>query len=160
MTNKEIANKFQELAHLMELHGENKFKIRSYSNAYLSLRKVTDSLEAMSDEEIGAIKGVGKSISAKIRELVDKGEMENTKKYQAITPQGIQDMLKIKGFGPKKINVIWKELGAESVGELLYACNENRLIELKGFGLKTQKDLKEKLEYFLWYSCYCVWVKT
>ena len=149
MTNKEIANKFQELAHLMELHGENKFKIRSYSNAYLSLRKVTDSLEAMSDEEIGAIKGVGKSISAKIRELVDKGEMENTKKYQAITPQGIQDMLKIKGFGPKKINVIWKELGAESVGELLYACNENRLIELKGFGLKTQKDLKEKLEYFL-----------
>jgi len=149
MTNKEIANKFQELANLMELHEENKFKIRSYSNAYITLRKLGDPLEQMSDEEINGIKGVGKAISGKIRELLDNGEMETMKKYQSETPEGIQDMLKIKGFGPKKIKVIWKELGAESVGELLYACNENRLVELKGFGLKTQKDLKNKLEYFL-----------
>jgi DNA polymerase (family 10) len=58
-------------------------------------------------------------------------------------------MLSIKGFGPKKVRVIWKGLGAESIGELLYACNENRLVELKGFGQKTQEDLKNKLEYFL-----------
>lgn len=149
MTNKEIANKFQELANLMELHGENKFKIRSYSNAYITLRKQSDPLEEMTDEQINAIKGVGKSVSSKIRELIDAGEIQAIKKYQDQTPIGIQDMLKIKGFGPKKIMVIWKELEAETVGELLYACNENRLVELKGFGLKTQKDLKEKLEYFL-----------
>lgn len=149
MTNKEIANKFQELASLMELHGENKFKIRSYSSAYITLRKQSELLEEMSDDEIGAIKGVGKAISGKIRELIESGEMETMKKYQEITPQGIQDMLKIKGFGPKKISVIWKELEVESVGELLYACNENRLVELNGFGQKTQQDLKNKLEYFL-----------
>lgn len=149
MTNKEIANKFQELASLMELHGENKFKIRSYSSAYITLRKQSEPLEEMSDDEIGTIKGVGKAISGKIRELIDNGEMETMKKYQEITPQGIQDMLKIKGFGPKKISVIWKELEVESVGELLYACNENRLVELNGFGQKTQADLKSKLEYFL-----------
>jgi len=149
MTNKEIANKFQQLANLMELHEENKFKIRSYSSAYITLRKLGNPLEKMSDEEIGGIKGVGKAITGKIRELLDNGEMETMKKYQSMTPEGVQDMLNIKGFGPKKIRVIWKELGAESVGELLYACNENRLVELKGFGLKTQKDLKEKLEYFL-----------
>jgi len=149
MTNKEIANKFQELASLMELHEENKFKIRSYSNAYITLRKQSDPLVEMSDAEIGSIKGVGKAISGKIRELIDNGAMETMKKYQDKTPLGIQDMLKIKGFGPKKIRVIWQDLGAESIGELLYACNENRLVELKGFGLKTQKDLKEKLEYFL-----------
>ena len=149
MTNKEIANKFQELANLMELHEENKFKIRSYSNAYITLRKLTDPLVEMSDAEIGEIKGVGKAISGKIRELIDEGQMATMKRYQEETPLGIQDMLRIKGFGPKKIRVIWQDLGAESIGELLYACNENRLIELKGFGLKTQKDLKEKLEYFL-----------
>ena len=57
-------------------------------------------------------------------------------------------MLNIKGFGPKKILTIWKELEVESIGELLYAVNENRLIELKGFGKKTQDDLKQKLEYY------------
>lgn len=149
MTNKEIANKFQELANLMELHEENKFKIRSYSNAYITLRKLTDPLVEMTDADIGGIKGVGKAISGKIRELIDEGQMATMKRYQEETPLGIQDMLKIKGFGPKKIRVIWQDLGVESIGELLYACNENRLIELKGFGLKTQKDLKEKLEYFL-----------
>jgi len=149
MTNKEIANKFQELASLMELHGENKFRIRSYSSAYITLRKQSDPLSEMSDDEIGAIKGVGNAISGKIRELLNTGEMEAMKKYQDKTPQGIQDMLKIKGFGPKKISVIWKELEVESVGELLYACNENRLVELNGFGQKTQADLKNKLEYFL-----------
>lgn len=149
MTNKELANQFQALASLMELHEENKFKIRSYSNAYITLRKLPTPLAEMSDEEIGGIKGIGKAITGKIRELIDKGEMETMKKYQDQTPLGIQEMLGIKGFGPKKIRVIWKDLGAESIGELLYACNENRLIELKGFGEKTQTDLKQKLEYFL-----------
>jgi len=149
MTNKELANQFQALASLMELHEENKFKIRSYSNAYITLRKQPDPVAEMSDEEIGGIKGIGKAITGKIRELLDNGEMETMKKYQDQTPTGIQEMLGIKGFGPKKIRVIWKDLGAESIGELLYACNENRLIELKGFGEKTQKDLKQKLEYFL-----------
>ncbi|MEM6963576.1 MAG: PHP domain-containing protein [Bacteroidota bacterium] len=149
MTNKEIANKFQELANLMELHEENKFKIRSYANAYITLRKLGDPLVEMSDEEMIGIKGVGKSVAAKIRELLNHGEMAATKKYTSQTPPGVVEMLKIKGFGPKKIRVIWKELGAESVGELLYACNENRLIELKGFGLKTQEDLIQKIEYFL-----------
>ena len=149
MTNKELANQFNALASLMELHEENKFKIRSYSNAYITLRKMSTPLADMSDEEIGGIKGIGKAITGKIRELLDNGEMETMKKYQDQTPIGIQEMLGIKGFGPKKIRVLWKDLGAESIGELLYACNENRLIELKGFGEKTQTDLKQKLEYFL-----------
>ena len=58
-------------------------------------------------------------------------------------------MMGIKGVGPKKVRQLWQELGIESTGELLYACNENRLVEYKGFGLKTQEDLKQKLEYYL-----------
>ncbi|MCB0584757.1 MAG: DNA polymerase/3'-5' exonuclease PolX, partial [Phaeodactylibacter sp.] len=64
------------------------------------------------------------------------------------TPEGIQEMLNIKGFGPKKIMAVWKGLGVESIGELLYAVNENRLVELKGFGKKTQEELKNQLEYY------------
>jgi DNA polymerase (family 10) len=149
MTNKEIANAFQDLAKIMELHGENKFKIRSYSSAYVTLRKLGAPLSEMNDTEISSIKGVGKAISGKIRELLDKGEMATFNRYKEVTPPGVQEMLKIKGFGPKKVVVIWKEMGIETIGELLYACIENRLIEAKGFGKKTQADLRQKLEYYL-----------
>ncbi len=148
MTNKEIATVFNDLAKIMELHQENKFKIRSYANAYLTLRKLDQPLTDMSEEDLSGIKGVGKAISAKIREYIDTGTLETLKKYQDKTPLGVQEMLKIKGFGPKKVYEVWTKLGSESVGELLYACNENRLIELKGFGKKTQEDLIQKLEYF------------
>jgi DNA polymerase (family 10) len=148
MTNKEIAKAFQYLGEIMELHGENPFKIRSYQNAYLTLRKLPTPLTDMQESEIAAIKGVGTAIAGKIKELLETGHMATLKKYQDMTPPGVQEMLHIPGFGPKKIQIIWKELGVESVGELLYACNENRLIELKGFGQKTQDDLKQKLEYF------------
>ncbi|MEL7119019.1 MAG: PHP domain-containing protein [Bacteroidota bacterium] len=148
MTNKDIAKTFQFLGNIMELHGENQFKIRSYQNAYLNLRKLATPLSDMSAEDRASIKGVGKAITAKIQELLDTGKMETLERYKSQTPEGVQEMLNIKGFGPKKIRVIWKDLGAETIGELLYAVNENRLIELKGFGQKTQEDLKNKLEYY------------
>ena len=80
MTNKEIARTFQYLGNIMELHGENKFKIRSYHNAYITLRKLDQALVDMNDEEIAGIKGVGKAISGKIRELLDNGEMQTLEK--------------------------------------------------------------------------------
>lgn len=149
MTNKEVATIFNDLGKIMELHGENKFKVRSYSNAYIQLRKVDGILFDMEPEEIGAIKGVGKAISEKIQELKSTGTIQTYEQYLADTPPGVVKMLRIKGFGPKKIGVIWKEMEIETLGELLYACNENRLIELKGFGEKTQAELKKSIEYFL-----------
>ncbi len=148
MTNKEIAAAFRELSRLMELHDENPFKIRSYQNAYMTLRKLDQPVAELEEAELANIKGIGKAISGKIRELVTSGEMEALEKYREITPVGVRDLLGISGFGPKKVRTVWQEMGVESVGELLYAVNENRLIEIKGFGLKTQEDLKKKLAYF------------
>ncbi|NUO03756.1 MAG: DNA polymerase/3'-5' exonuclease PolX, partial [Saprospiraceae bacterium] len=149
LSNKEIAKAFQLLGNIMELHGENPFKIRSYQNAYITLRKTERPLSEMGDAELAAIKGVGDNIAAKIRELLNTGQMQALEKYKAITPEGVQEMLTIKGFGPKKVLAVWKDLGVETAGELLYAVNENRLIELKGFGAKSQEELKKLLEYFL-----------
>ena len=149
LTNKDIASFFNELGGYMDLYGENAFRTKSYKNAYISIRKVDSPIAEMSDAEITAIKGLGKSTATKVREIIDTGTMQKLEDYKAKTPEGIQEMLKIKGFGAKKVRVIWKDLGAETLGELLYACNENRLIKLKGFGEKTQTDLKNKIEYFL-----------
>ena len=148
MTNKEIANAFDLLAKLMELHGENPYKIRSYQNAYRRLRNLDEPLERMEEEDIHAIPGVGKAIAGKIGELLSIGKMATLERYLQQTPSGVVEMLNIKGFGPKKIKAIWKGLGVETIGELLYAANENRLVDLKGFGQKTQEDLKQKLEYY------------
>ncbi len=149
MTNRELASSFNMLGKLMALHGENQFKIRSYSNAYLTLRKLPTDLSEMTAAEIAEIPGIGKAISSKIRELFDTGTMTTMQRYLDMTPQGIQEMLTIKGFGAKKIMTIWKDLGIETVGELLHACKENRLVKLKGFGLKTQAQLQEQLEYYI-----------
>ncbi len=149
MTNKQIAKALDDLASIMELHGENIFKIRSYQNAYIVLRKLDKPLSAMLRSEMDALKGVGKAIGDKIEELLKTGELQTYKKYTDITPSGVIEMLNISGFGPKKVLTVWKELGVETLGELLYACNENRLIEIRGFGQKTQDELIKNIQYYL-----------
>jgi DNA polymerase (family 10) len=148
MTNKEIAYAFDELASLMELHGEDDFRIKSYKNAYLNIRKLDAQLADMTEDEMKSIKGIGNAISGKIRELTEYGKMANLEKFREKTPAGVRELLEINGFGPKKVRQVWQEMGIESIGELWYACNENRLVEYKGFGLKTQQELLKNLDYY------------
>ncbi|HMX82611.1 MAG TPA: helix-hairpin-helix domain-containing protein, partial [Saprospiraceae bacterium] len=148
MNNKEIAKLFSELADLMELQNENPFKIKSYRNAHVSLRKIDTPLNTLSQTEMEVLPGVGKAIAEKITQIVSTGKMPTLEKYRAIVPEGVREMLKVHGLGPKKIDVIWRKLGIESPGELLYACDENRLVELPGFGTKTQEDVKSKLAFY------------
>ena len=149
MHNYEIAEYFTLLAKLMDIHGENAFKIKSYSNAAYTLDRLNDPLEAMSPAQIAGIRGIGDTIAQKIVDLLATKKLQILEDYIEKTPAGILEMLKIKGLGPKKIITIWKELGIESIGELLYACEENRLINYKGFGAKTQQSIQEALNYYL-----------
>ncbi|MEN9976772.1 MAG: hypothetical protein RIR36_932 [Bacteroidota bacterium] len=85
----------------------------------------------------------------KIIEQLETGRLEILDDYIQKTPAGILEMLRIKGIGPKKIATIWKELEIETLGELLYACEENRLTLYKGFGEKTQANIKASIEFYL-----------
>ncbi len=147
MENKEISKVFSEAAKLMELHQANEFKIRSWQNAAFAIGRLETPLKVLSVEELNQIKGIGKSLSQKIFELLETGSLPDIEEYLEITPSGVVEMMRIKGIGPKKVALLWKELGVESPGELLYACNENRLIELKGFGKKTQDQIRSAIEY-------------
>lgn len=135
------------LAQLLELHGENSFKTKNIANAALAIGKLPFDVAAKSLDELAAVKVIGKSIAAKVRELVETGTMKELEALLAETPPGVVEIMSIKGLGPKKVLVIWKELCIENIGELFYACNENRLIEAKGFGLKTQEDIKKAIEF-------------
>ncbi|MBP6144747.1 MAG: DNA polymerase/3'-5' exonuclease PolX [Sediminibacterium sp.] len=149
MHNYEIAEYFSLLAKLMDIHGENAFKIKSYSNAAYTLDRLNDPLEDMTLAQIASIRGIGEALAQKIVDLLATKKLQILEEYIQKTPAGILEMLKIKGLGPKKIITIWKELGIESIGELLYACEENRLINYKGFGAKTQQSIQDALNYYL-----------
>jgi DNA polymerase (family 10) len=149
MNNDTISDNFSLLAKLMDIHGENPFKSKSYANAAFQLDKLTVPLSTLSPLQINGLKGIGENIGTKIVEQIETGELKLLNEYLSKTPPGILDMLRIKGIGPKKIATIWKELEIESLGELLYACNENRLTLYKGFGEKTQQNIKESIKFFL-----------
>jgi len=149
MHNYQIAEYFSLLSKLMEIHGENPFKIKSYSNAAFTLDKLNDPVIEMSPAQLYAIRGIGEAIGKKILEIIENQQLTLLNDYLEKTPSGILELLKIKGLGPKKIVTIWKELEIESVGELIYACEENRLINYKGFGAKTQQNIYEALLFYI-----------
>jgi DNA polymerase (family 10) len=147
MENKPIARTLRLLSQLMELHEVNPFKIKSIANAAFKVDKLPFPIAGKTLQELEKVDGIGKSIAAKIIELFDTGTIAEMDELLANTPDGVVEMMGIKGIGPKKVAIIWKELGIENTGELFYACNENRLIEAKGFGLKTQEEIRKAIEF-------------
>ncbi|PSR54597.1 DNA polymerase/3'-5' exonuclease PolX [Adhaeribacter arboris] len=147
MKNKEIIRSFRLAVSLLELHDENPFKIRTYSNAVANLERVDVPLESLQISDLEHLEGIGKSIASKIFELNQTGSFPELDALLAATPPGVVDMLRIKGIGPKKIRVIWKELGVETAEDLLQACENNQIAALKGFGSKTQETIKNGLLY-------------
>lgn len=147
MENKPIARTLRLLSHLMELHNENPFKVKSMANAAFKVDKLPFKIADKSLAEMEKVEGLGKSTAAKVHEYLTKGTITDLEDLLKVTPEGIVEMLGIKGIGPKKIGIIWHNLGIENIGELLYACNENRLIEAKGFGLKTQEEIRKVIEF-------------
>jgi len=149
MDNKELAGRFKLLADLIDLTGGNDFKAKSYQSAAFKLSKWPADIFSLPDEEISSIQGIGAGILAKIRELKENGSVAEMDALLEQVPAGVVEMLSIKGIGAKKVRLIWQELEIESVGELLYACHENRLAKLKGFGEKTQAEVVKAIEFKL-----------
>jgi len=147
MENKPIARRLRLLSQLMELHEVNPFKIKSVANASFKVDKLPFAVAGKTLAELEKVEGIGKSMAAKIHELVETGTMTDLEDLLADTPEGVVEIMGIKGIGPKKVAIIWKDLGIENTGELYYACNENRLIEAKGFGLKTQEEIRKAIEF-------------
>ncbi len=148
MDNVQIAEYFSLLSKLMDIHGENSFKSKTYAAAAFTIDKLLIPLNATEKEKIFLIKGIGESTGKKIIELIETGELKVLTDLIAKTPEGVLEMLSIKGIGPKKIATIWKEMEIETLGELLYACKENRLKLYKGFGEKTQLSIEEAIEFY------------
>ncbi|HZZ19788.1 MAG TPA: DNA polymerase/3'-5' exonuclease PolX [Opitutaceae bacterium] len=162
MTKNEIADVLAEIGTLMELKGENPFKIRAYSGGARAIEALekADFEKLVAEGELQSVKGIGEALAAKIMELHATGRLEFLDKLKASIPPGLVEMLRIPGLGPKKIAALERELGIKSVAELDKACREGRVAGLAGFGEKTQEKILAGIKNREAYSRRHVWWKA
>jgi len=145
--NKEVSAILRAVSALMELKGENPFKVRAYSNAARSINLLEEELTLLVKEKgLRKIQGIGEALASQITELVETGGLKLLEDLKSTIPAGHLDLLKIPGLGPKKIRILYDSLNIRTIGELEYACLENRLIELEGFGQKTQERILQGIQ--------------
>ncbi len=145
MTKNEIADTLNEIATLLELKGENPFKVRAYQAGARTLEAVEeDQLAALIAEgRLESIKGIGEALAQKIAELHATGRLEFLEKLKASVEPGLLQMLEVPGLGPKKIKVLHEKLGLKTLAELAAACGDGRVAALDGFGEKSQQKILE-----------------
>ncbi|MDF9828305.1 DNA polymerase (family 10) [Ereboglobus sp. PH5-10] len=164
VTKNDIADVLREIAVLLELKGENPFKIRAYENGARTLESLTDDLgEVIAAGKLSEVKGIGEALTQKITELHKTGRLRFHEELRASVAPGLVEMLEIPNLGPKKINALHDKLGISSIAALAKACADGLVAELPGFGEKTQQKLLEGIKHreaygrrHLWWDAHAV----
>jgi DNA polymerase (family 10) len=148
MKNSEVAKVFQDIADLLELKGENVFKIRAYQKAARAIEYHPRELEAMlaEGEDLQSISGVGEAIAKKAAELMTTGKLGYYENLKTEFPEGITNLLDVPGIGPKTANKLSSELGISSVDELEHAIKDGRVAELFRLGEKTADNILRQIQ--------------
>jgi DNA polymerase (family 10) len=142
MSNAEVVRVLDAIADLLEILDEDVFKVRSYRRAAESLRGLPEDLETIrAGEGLQSLPHVGKSLAAKIAEFMDTGRVGYHEELKAQVPEGLPEMLRIPGMGPKKVALVWKERGVRGIDELQRAAEAGELRDLKGMGAKTEEKI-------------------
>ena len=142
MDKKDIIEVLERIGTMMEIKGENPFKIRAYSAGARTLQTMEEDLgEVIEQGRLGDIPGIGKALTEKIETLYATGELEFYDKLVASVPSGLMDLLDIPGLGGKKIKVLHEQLHVNSIESLTEVCQAGKVAELKGFGEKTQEKI-------------------
>ncbi|OGO60362.1 MAG: hypothetical protein A2032_02780 [Chloroflexi bacterium RBG_19FT_COMBO_49_13] len=142
MTNQQLAKIFQTIADLLEIKGENIYKILAYRKAADSLSNLSQDVnEIRRQGKLTEVDGVGKAIAEKIDELLTTGRLSFLEKLEEEVPAGLAELLQVPDLGPKKVALFWKELGITSLIELGNAAREGKLRNLPGMGEKSEAKI-------------------
>jgi DNA polymerase (family 10) len=146
MSNVDVARVLVDLADLLEIQGANPFRVRAHRSGARTIETLAEPIEGLvedperSPEELS---GIGKDLSEKIISIVLTGKLDQLDELREQVPAGVVAMLRIPGLGPKKVGVLFKDLGLESLDALEAAASEGAIAELKGFGAKTEQTILE-----------------
>jgi DNA polymerase (family 10) len=142
MRNSDLADTFTLIADLLEIKGENIYKILAYRKAADSLNNLgREASDIARENDLPSIPGVGKAIAEKITELLETGKLDFLEKLEREVPPGLAELLKVPDLGPKKVALFWKELGVTSLTELEAAASQGRLRNLPGMGEKSEAKI-------------------
>ena len=147
MENEQIVDALELLVKLWDVHGLNEFKSKNLSFAARGLDKFPGRIANLTEDELYAIPGVGKVVIQIVRDIAQTGICPDLEAMIEQSPPGILDLLKVKGLGPKKVGLVWKELGITELDDLLAACESGQLEQLKGFG-KSVTEMYVPTFYF------------
>ncbi len=146
MTNIDIADVLGHIAEILEINGENPFKIRAYSNASRTISLLSESVSAMSKKNDSInIPGIGKDLSLKIKELINTGHLAYYDELVKSIPSGVLELIKLRGLGPKKANILYKAFNIHDINDLYDVISSNKLQGMRGFGKKTIDNLKQSI---------------
>lgn len=143
MLNQQVAQKFYKTADLLEILGENPFRVRAYRNAARTIESLGRDLSEMvaNGEDLTKLPGIGKDLAQKIKEIIETGSFEKLRELEQKVPPGLIELLKVEGLGPKRIKTLYETLGITSLEELKEAAATGKIRELPGFGKKIEQTI-------------------
>ena len=144
---RDIVDRLEEIGILLELNGDNPFKVRAYQSGARALESLEEDLDILIEEDrLGSVKGIGKALTEKIITLRQTGELEFYDNLRESIPDGLIEMLEIPGFGPKKIRKVHEALRVETIDALKEVCESGAIAELPGFGKKSAENIIKGIE--------------
>jgi DNA polymerase (family X) len=147
VTKEQTIDLLETIAQLLELKGENPFKIRAYTNAARALETYSGNFPKLVEENgLQELAGIGEAIAKKISEYALTGKLDYFEKLRADFPESLFELFEVQGLAGKKIKVLWEKLQVKSISELEMACRDGRVAELPGFGAKTAENLLRSIE--------------
>ncbi len=148
MTRDDLADTLEQIALLLELKGENPFKIRAYRTGADTVRQYSgDIFEKAKNDDLKGIKGIGDALQQKLHELASTGKLEFYENLRKDFPDTLFELFKVQGLGPKKVKAVYEMLGVDSIAKLKAVCESGEISELSGFGKKTAEKLIEAIEF-------------
>ena len=147
MNNQDIANIFYRIAEILEIQGENPFKIRAYIKAAQTVESYTRELSEIKDtEELKELPGIGEKITLKIKEIIETGKLEMYEKLKKSEFASLIALLDVPGMGPKHVRLVYDKLGVKTIEQLEKAARRGKLRDLPGLGEKTEKNILKGIE--------------
>ncbi|MCG6879068.1 MAG: DNA polymerase/3'-5' exonuclease PolX [Deltaproteobacteria bacterium] len=145
--NSDVKDILNKMADLLEIDGANPFRVRAYRNAARTVSNLPKNLTEMieDNEDLTKLSGIGEDLAGKITEIVETGTLSQLKKLQEDTPPELHELMKLEGLGPKRVRVLNRELGIETLDQLKDAAESGKVETLEGFGKKTQQNVLEAL---------------
>lgn len=146
MDNSELARQFERVAMLMELTDEDPFRIKAYRQAAEALKNLSQPAQTQLEQgTLETVPGIGRGMAAKVQELLQSGTFPKLRELEALVPDGVVELIQLRGLGPKKVKLLWHEQGIHSPAALERAALDGHLGHIKGFGTKTITSLLESI---------------